>query len=222
MTTPTPTPPAHARPSHSINTPRLLLRSAIPTDATASTILWTEPLNNPFGGVVDFNASYDKRLASIHKQALTTASGKDAFMQVILKDATVAPAEFPAGLKVVDGVMIGMSGFNSFPVGEDGALVGDVGALIDCRFQRRGFAVETLSAVFEYGFGVLGVRSMALDTEVENKPWRELMKRMGLGGAESLQTGDDEGKSGEVVYRFDRDMWEGAKEEMKKNGKWYL
>lgn len=143
-------------------------------------------------------------------------------MQVILKDVSSASAEELAALSVQDGILIGMSGFNSFPVGEEGELVGDVGALVDYRFKRRGFAVETLAAVFEYGFVELGVQRMSLDTAAENKPWRELMRSMGLGKVESLRTGEDLREFGEVEYGFDSEMWESAKDEMRRSGRWYL
>jgi RimJ/RimL family protein N-acetyltransferase len=64
-------------------------------------------------------------------------------------------------LRVHDGLLIESTGFNSFPVeknenGEE-VLVADIGCLIDYRFQRKGYALECLEKVIEYGFGELGV-----------------------------------------------------------------
>jgi RimJ/RimL family protein N-acetyltransferase len=44
-----------------------------------------------------------------------------------------------------------------------------VGCLIDWRFQRKGYALETLEAVIEYGFKEVGAKKMTADTNVENE-----------------------------------------------------
>jgi len=46
-------PPAHARPFHKIETPRLIFRSTLPSDAEPFAKIRSGPMNNPFGGVVD-------------------------------------------------------------------------------------------------------------------------------------------------------------------------
>jgi hypothetical protein len=58
----------------------------------------------------------------------------------------------------------------------------------------------------------------SLDTSADNEPFRSLMRTMGIGEG----TIRGEGTAQEATYRFDADMWEKAKEQMKLNGKWYL
>lgn len=120
--------------------------------------------------------------------------------------------------------MIGNTGFNSFPLKPSLAdpakevLVADTGILVDYRFLRKGYALEALSAVVEYGFAELGCGMTSLETSADNEPFRSLMRTMGIG--EGTLRG--EGKKQEAAYLFDVEMWEKAKEQLKANGKWYL
>jgi len=137
---------------------------------------------------------------------------------VILKPGQEFPAE-AEDLRVEDGILIGMSGFNSFVV-EEGVLVGDTGALIDYRFARRGLAIEVLEAVFEYGFHELGCGKMSLETNSINDPFRALMRGMVLGDVE--KPGGGEGEDESVIYLFGREKWEEAKKTLKEKKRWYL
>lgn len=120
---------------------------------------------------------------------------------------------------VHDGFLVGMGGFNSFPV-EEGVLVGDTGVLIDHRFARRGLAVEALEAVIEYGFNELGCGKMSLETNAINEPFRALMTSMELGDVEAPGSGDGDGGDS-VIYVFGKEKFEEAKRNLKLRGKWY-
>ena len=215
--------PPHARPFHVIHTPRLIIRSSIVSDALAVNILRTEQLNNPFGGVVNPDLSVDVQRERIAADAITTAEGKNAWMVVILTDPKPTDASIE-GLRVEEGILIGNTGFNCFPLKptladpSKEAIVGDTGALIDYRFARKGFAIETLSAVIEYGFQELRCGMISLDTNFDNEPFRNVMRTMGIG--EGTIHGEGEGR--EAKYLFDRSIWEIAKEHMRAEGKWYL
>lgn len=210
------TPPSHARPSHTITTPRLILRSSLLSDAKPFSLIRSHPLNNPFGGVVNATLSEEEQREKLIAEAESTAAGKNAWVNVILKPGEECPTEAEE-LRVEDGILIGMSGFNSFPV-EEGVLVGDTGALIDYRFARRGLAIEVLEAVFEYGFNELGCGKLSLETHSINGPFRALMKSMALGDIEKPGTGKQES----VVYLFGREKWDEAKRTLKEKKKWYL
>lgn len=211
--------PSHARPSHTISTPRLTLRSALPSDAGPFCQIRSHLLNNPFGGVVNATISEEKYRDGLDAEKIRTSEGKNAFINVILKDSqSFKGIDGAEELRVSDGYLIGMSGFNTFFIDEEGELVGDTGALIDYRFTRRGFAVEVLEAVFEYGFNELGCGKMFLETNAENEPFRGLMRIMGLGEFERDGTGEEES----VVFTFGREKWEAVKSRLKENGKWYL
>jgi RimJ/RimL family protein N-acetyltransferase len=97
-----------------------------------------------------------------------------------------------------------------------------VGCLIDWRFQRKGYALETLEAVIEYGFKDVGAKKITADTNVENEPWRKLMDVMGIPVAEMKKDSRPDGEGGSVQYRFQEEDWQVAKVKLKKVAKWYL
>jgi RimJ/RimL family protein N-acetyltransferase len=221
----------YVRPSHILTTPRLLLRSGIPADAKAVATMRSEPLNNPHGGVHEPDLPVSIQAERLEEQQTSTAKGENAWLQIILKpELTELVVE---ELMLREGVLIGMTGFNSFPVekvGEKEVLVGDTGAMIDYRYARKGYALEAMEAVFEYGFNELGVGMMSLDTFAVNEPWRKLMKSMGLEDVEEFRTigstngeGIEEGPLGEeVLYRFDKAKWEECKRGLRAREKWFL
>ena len=98
----------------------------------------------------------------------------------------------------------------------------DVGCLIDWRFQRKGYALEALEAVIEYGFKEVGAKKITAGTNMENEPWRKLMDVMGIPIAEIKKDGRPDGEGDSVQYRFWEKDWSVAKMKLKKDGKWYL
>ena len=221
--------PSHARSFHQINTPRLIIRSGLPSDAKPFTIIRRETLNNPHGGVHEPDLDEEVQKSRLENQKISTANGENAFMVIVLKaNSNIRKVD---QLVVDDGILIGMTGFNSFPTAPSSsvpgkvALVGDTGAMIDYRFARKGYAIEALEGVIEYGFNEIGCEEMSMDTFAANSPWRTLMRTMGLGDTESMRSGEarDCGPlSEEVLYRFGKPKWEKAKKEMIANGKWLL
>jgi RimJ/RimL family protein N-acetyltransferase len=129
-------------------------------------------------------------------------------------------------LIVKEGICIGNTGFNCFPLrpslkgASKHVIMGDTGAMVDYRVARQGYALETQTAVIEYGFKELGCGMMSIDTAETNGPWRALMRTMGLGDGE-LEVHEGEMEN-EIHWKFDLDDWEKAKEHMKGNGKWLL
>ena len=180
--TPVPNPlPPWARPVHVLHTPRLILRSALESDAPAFTKLFSEPNNNPFGGVRGHFKSENEQRENLSKQAGSTARGENAWLVVILKPSNPAPENTDV-LKVDDGLLIGSTGFNEFKVRKDeegkDMLCTDLGCLIDWRFHRKGYALEALQAIFEYAFSELKAQKISAETNTDNKPWRNLMDVM--------------------------------------------
>lgn len=176
----------------------------------------------------DPDLSPERQAEQLLSQQESTAKGENAWMQILLKP------EFTMNvvneLLLEDGVMIGMTGFNSFPKAPSlsdpskEVIVGDTGAMVDYRYARKGYALEVMEAIFEYGFEELGCGIMSLDTNVGNMPWRALMKSMGLDHVEEIRKIEDGERKGqeEVVYRFDRKKWEVCKRGLRESGKWLL
>lgn len=219
----TSSPPPHARPFHTIHTPRLLIRSCKVSDAKVLHTLRTEPLNNPFGGVREPDITVAVQAERLADSVKTTAEGKNGWVVAIIKDPKPHDEAVEA-LRVEEGILIGNSGFNAFPLmptvadPSKEAMAGNIGVMVDYRFIRKGYAIEITSAVIEYGFGELGCEMMALETNFSNGPFRAMMKNMGI---EETSIVDNEEEK-EVRYHFDKEMWERAKVQMKANGKWYL
>ncbi|KAJ3111422.1 hypothetical protein HK100_002695 [Physocladia obscura] len=218
-------PPAHARASHRFETPRLILRSTEVDDAEALTLVYGDPLNNPLGFVIDDKRSVAEHRASIEKQILSTARGENAWLVVILKPDQVGVSYKESDLQqlhVHDGFFIGCTGFNSFRIGPDSAtLTSDIGAVIHHLFRKRAMALETLQAVIEYGFSVLGVTVFTLETNARNVPFRALMERLGVAVEQITEGGF--GQEGDAVnYQFGMDEWKVAKQNLIASNKWYL
>lgn len=94
--------------------------------------------------------------------------------------------------------------------------------MLDHRFRRRGYALEALSAIFEYGFYELGVEQINLNPFKINEPFQGLMRALGLGETGKVFLAGD-GSSGEqIAYRFEKEQWEEAKKELKESRKWPL
>lgn len=141
-------------------------------------------------------------------------------MVIILKpdQAALDTAEL---LRVNDGWLIGMSGYNSFPIkpidGVDG-YVGDIGALVDHRFARRGYALEALESLIEHGFGEMRLSGIFLETNAGNEPFKGLMSMMELDDVHEYWS-DDEGS---FTYAFGKEKWDAVKPILMKKNKWLL
>ncbi|KAF7870264.1 hypothetical protein EAF04_004012 [Stromatinia cepivora] len=222
-------PPHWARPSHNFTTPHLILRSALSSDAHPFTLVRNDPQNSPFGGVVDPDLSTEVQAQRLEAQKISTAAGKNAWLVVILKDSEELPRiNDVEDLRVHDGFLIGMTGFNSFPMeksvddtGKD-ILLGDTGVLIDYRFARKGYAMETLCAVVEYGFHELRCGKITLATYAINAPFRGLMRAARLEDVMVLRSIGDGHPDQEAYYEFGQQKWETAKKEMVRDEKWPL
>lgn len=226
--------PAYAKPSHQIITPRTILRSARSCDAKPFVLMINDPLDSPYGSKKGPDQTLEQQLDFIEKSETTTAQGKNAWMTILLKKEY--DAESPTiAFEVDDGIVIGTTGFNAFttePSLSDpskSVVTGDIGAVIDHRYRRKGYAIEVFSALVEYGFNELGCGQISMNTDQTNLPWRALMKSMGLDKVEVLKSRpaphQKEGNGimiDEAIYRFDRNIWDESKKALIAGGKWYL
>ncbi|KAI9832499.1 MAG: hypothetical protein M1819_004288 [Sarea resinae] len=212
---------------HQIDTPRLILRSAVPDDAPAIAHLRIDPANSPFMPV-EPDLSIEVYQNRIVDWTAAAERGESAFMVIILRDASDLPVVTSTMENRDDGAgtLIGFGGFNSlnFARTPDGSAkefrIGDTGIMIDHLHWRKGYALEALCATVEYGLYVLRCEHMLIETRRDNEPWRGLMRSMGLGDVEKERKGNR--LHGEWVYKFGRDIWEEAKAGMVARGKWML
>ena len=210
---------------YTITSPRLVIRTAVPSDGEALVAFFTNPANFPWEPEKDL--TLEKILPRIGRWAKATEEGRSAFMVVVLRET---------------GDVIGFGGFNSLPhtgplgseptwtmakkegpVGEGVVQAADIGMSIDHRYQRKGYAREAVCMLAEYGFGTLGCSYAHMDTAKDNEPFRALMRDMGIKEVEgdgSEPVADAAFCFGPKSYNYDIDRaaWEGVKEEMKKGG----
>lgn len=213
---------------YTISSPRLIIRTAVPSDGEALVAFFSNPANFPWESEKDL--TLEKVLPRIARWVKATEEGRSAFMVVTLREGDQ---------------IIGFGGFNSLPYtgplgsepawtmtkkegpGEGTVLAADIGISIAHDHQRKGYAREALCAKIEYGFVGLGCAYVHMDTAKDNVPFRGLMRDMGIGEAE--------GNGGEALegaafgfapkaynYDFDRAAWDGVKEEMIRGGRWPL
>lgn len=209
-----------------ITSPRLTIRTAVPSDGEALVAYFSDPANFPWP--VEKDLTLEKILPRIDKWADAAAKGNSAFMVIALHDTDQC---------------IGFGGFNNLPrteplgdqppwkirkgSGEGSVLAADVGVSIDHQHQRKGYAREAVCAVVEYGFESLGCAYAHLDTQKSNEPMKALMSGLGIKGIE----GDDselledtafDYASKAINYNVDRATWNIVREELKNKGTWPL
>lgn len=213
---------------HTITSPRLITRTAVPSDGEAVTAYFSNPANFPWE--VEPDLTLEKVLPRIDRWAKATEEGRSAFMVIVERESNQ---------------LVGFGGYNNLPYTEPLAsappwemtqkegpeegrvLAADIGMSIDHRYQRRGYAREAVCSAVEYAFEVLGAGYVHMDTAKDNWPFRGLMSDVGIEGVEGDGGETPEGLAFKLArkscnYRFDRATWDGAKEEMKKGGKWPL
>ncbi|KAJ0115087.1 gcn5-related n-acetyltransferase [Diaporthe amygdali] len=220
------TTPASAASGLSITSPRLTVRTAIPSDGEGLVAYFSNPANFPWPAETDL--TLEKLLPRIDKWANATAEGKSAFMVIVLRETNQ---------------VIGFGGFNNLPRteplgnkpiweitkgSEEGTvLVADVGISIDHQHQRQGYAKEAVCAVLEYGFSELGCAYAHLDTQKSNEPLKALVGSLGIKGvagddSEPLEDAAFCFASKAINYDLDKATWDSLREELKSKDKWPL
>lgn len=218
--------PASAATGLTITSPRLTVRTAVPSDGEALVTYFSNPANFPWPAEKDL--TLEKMLPRIDKWADATAKGNSAFMVIVLRET---------------GELIGFGGFNNLPrteplgdqppwkirkgSGEGTVLAADVGVSIDHQHQRKGYAREAVCAVVDYGFEKMGCAYAHLDTQTSNEPMKALMVTLGISGVEGdgsefLEDTAFGFASKAINYNVDRETWNGRREELKRNGAWPL
>ncbi|KAF7981918.1 hypothetical protein HWV62_31527 [Athelia sp. TMB] len=206
--------------THTIYTPRLILRSAVLEDAEALASLFSNPANSEFEPHKPDSPTAEKYEIRIAGWEAATAKGESAFMVFALRDQSAD--EGNEGDAPLGGRIIGMGGFNALPFSFSATdpstktLVGDTGVMIDSSETRKGYAREALAATIEYGFETLQCDRMFMETLAANVPFNALMKAMGLEDVKKEAVG----KFGaECVYEFGREVWKSAKKTVADSGK---
>lgn len=64
----------------------MILRSSIPSDAEATSVILLDPLNSPFGGIAGPVRTLEERRESLRKRQENAMKGENAFLVCILTE----------------------------------------------------------------------------------------------------------------------------------------
>lgn len=203
--------------SYSINTPRLICRTAIKADAAFLLQLHSDPADAEMGVFRESQntvAQYEQKVVDWQD---TAAEGKNRFMVIVVKPSTPGFDALDAPTSH-DGKLIGMTGFNviSYAPGQErphldrGSAVDeiDVGVFILPSAGGWGWGKEALAAVVDYAFE-LGSKSILMETSAINTKFIAFCAKIGLGEYSTTKVHEERGE--ERIYRFDREAWERSK-----------
>ncbi|KAK2025764.1 gcn5-related n-acetyltransferase [Colletotrichum zoysiae] len=203
-----------------IITPRLIIRTAIQSDAEAYLNYLTTPGNFPFQEP-EKDLTMERIRTRIDKFADFTAKGENGWIVIVLRDTNE---------------LIGNGGYNTFePVDPAGFLLPgtttlppgerrmtDLGIGIDYRRWRKGYALEALEALVEHARTNLGCEVFRIETGDDNQPWRSLMRVAGLGEFESRQKASYDASQEVWAWKFDSGHWSRSIKKLKGDGKWFV
>ncbi|KAI8625808.1 acyl-CoA N-acyltransferase [Xylariaceae sp. FL1651] len=138
-----------ARAAYEIKSPRLIIRTAIQSDAEGMREFITNPENNPHTQT-ETECTIERMRTRVGKWQEFTAQGTNGFQVITLRST---------------GELIGYGGFNCFdlieePAGTaDARYLTDVGVMIAKSHWRKGYGLEAFCALTNYAFSARYRRS---------------------------------------------------------------
>lgn len=194
-----------------IRSPRLILRTGEKPDASSLVSLWLNPENYKYDPQERGKPSPRTEQHTVEKYEGMLEKFKSRLQEK--KDAQLVVA-------VSDGDsdrVIGICGYNMFEKNaETGLWLTDVGILIDSSETRKGYAMEAMTALLDWAFGLDSsspgvsvqelldgntVDRVKMETSEANLPWIGLMSKFGLKG-----TPFGEGVQ-HLEFRVTKDEW---------------
>lgn len=227
--------------AYKITTPRLIIRSAITDDAEALFHLLSTPENHPFGGA-QTNISPEIIRGRIERWGPDYASGKKAILMITIRETgeligcggfncfeTAEGETCDVALKKKgdeDEQEGGEEAAGDSVTGEARRLITpyltDFGVVLDHRYWGKGYGREVLCGQVEFAVEGLGCSIVRVETELENEPWRAVMRSIGLGGLETNGAVSYGEKNIGWIYKIDPSTWSHSRRDLKKSGKWPL
>lgn len=205
------------RESYEIVSPRLIIRTALDSDAEGLHQFLTTAENFP-------HTPYNKELTverlrgAIGRWKDMQPKGDNAFLIITLRQT---------------GEIIGQGSYNCFEWVEAPAeasvegrkkkeMLTDLGVMLDHRHWRKGLGTEALCSLVDFAIEELGCTLFRTETAEENEPWRAIIQSVGLRDFESFGAQSYDEKVQGWVWKFDADDWQKVKSERQANGKWPL
>lgn len=205
------------RESYEIVSPRLIIRTALDSDAEGLHQFLTTAENFP-------HTPYNKELTverlrgAIGRWKDMQPKGDNAFLIITLRQT---------------GEIIGQGSYNCFEWVEAPAeasvegrkkkeMLTDLGVMLDHRHWRKGLGTEAICSLVDFAIEELGCTLFRTETAEENEPWRAIIQSVGLRDFESFGAQSYDEKVQGWVWKFDADDWQKVKSERQANGKWPL
>lgn len=207
------------RESYEITSPRLVIRTALDSDAEGLHQFLTTPENFPYMPY-DEKLTVDKLRTRIDRWKTMQAQGKNAFLIIVLQET---------------GEIIGQGSYNSFEWAEapgktEGGATNapekrkltDFGVLLDHRHWRKGLGTEAVCSLVDFAAEELDCSLFRTETATENEPWRAVIRSIGLHEFESFGPQSWDEKVEGWVWKFDAGDWQKVKARKQESGKWPL
>ncbi|KAK1639282.1 gcn5-related n-acetyltransferase [Colletotrichum phormii] len=228
--------------AYKITTPRLIIRSAVVDDAEALYRLLSTPENHPSGGA-QTNISPDIIRGRIERWGPEYASGKKAILMITIRETgeligcggfncfeTAEGETCDVALKRMrdEGYQEGIEeapGDNitgEAPRRHTTPYLTDFGVSLDHRYWGKGYGREVLCGQVDFAVEGLGCSIVRVETELENKPWRAVMRSMELSELETKGSVSYGEKEVGWVYKIDPATWGDVRGRLEKSGKWPL
>ncbi|KAJ4425109.1 hypothetical protein N0V82_000164 [Gnomoniopsis sp. IMI 355080] len=214
----TSSPPSH-RESYEITSPRLVIRTALETDAEGLHRFLTTPENFPHMPC-DEKLTVENLRPRIDRWKKMQAQGSNAFLIIVLQET---------------GEIIGQGSYNCFEWVEssgmtEGAVtkapewrkLTDFGVLLDHRHWRKGLGTEAVCSLVNFAAEELGCSLFRTETAQGNEPWRAVIRSVGLQEFESFGPQSWDQKVEGWVWKFDAADWQNVKARKQESGEWPL
>lgn len=146
--------------------PRLTLYTPQLEDAQHHVGLFSDPKNYEFEPNKPANPTVALYETRIEKWQKATEAGESAYL--VIKENE-------------EGRRVGICGFNAIFV-RDGLKYADAGVMVAAEETRKGYAMEAVRIMLEYGFKEAGLDRVQFETMTVNKAFRGLMGKCGIKG----------------------------------------
>lgn len=224
-------PPRFPRETYEIASPRLIIRTAIESDAEGLLDFLTTPENFPFFPC-STTLTVEKLRGSIGKWKDMQPKGLNAFLVVILRQTgevigqgtynCFEQVDAPAAAAAAAAAPAADDDADDAVAGDKKLLLTDFGVMLDHKHWRKGLGSEAICSLVEYAVEELDVDLFRTETARDNEPWRALVRNVGLDAFEKFGSQSYDAKVSGWVWNFDADDWRTVKAELQKKGKWPL
>lgn len=204
-----------------IKTPRVLMRTGTTADTEGYLKYSIEPANFPYGGC-DATLTLEKCEKRVANFAEWTAEGKHAWIMFLSREM---------------GDFMGFGGYNCFEAvdataflpgsaaaeaskaGETKTLA-DMGIMLDHKYWGKGYGIEIMIGLVEHARREMGAELFRTETDLGNKEWQALMKRIEVGEYMRKEKASYDANKEVLQWRWDEKIWLESKDKIQAKGRW--